>query len=291
MPVIPLGFSTKYTDSETGLVYYIGRYYIPPLGRWLSLDPIEEDGGLNLYGFVGNDGVNRADCLGLKIATYQDVTYRNKVIECLNKICCAEYEWTPITVAKRKGSLDAKSYSPNNAWWALKVIKHSSSETCKKLEEAIARERPIYYLAPDDRFGNTSADNGSAQASGDYRPVTVNLSASALVPTQNLDNGEPMVDSNNNFRFLYSPKPQDPCGFIWHELVGHAINGIRTHDDAPWNDEDDYEKSPQSGKADPAIVIENEALAILRKPLRRPQYWDSTHLRPSKRPKGNNVHN
>ena len=33
---------------------------------WLSRDPIEERGGLNLYGFVGNDGVNRWDWLGMQ---------------------------------------------------------------------------------------------------------------------------------------------------------------------------------------------------------------------------------
>ena len=32
---------------------------------WPSKDPIEEKGGVNLYGFVGNDGVNRWDRLGL----------------------------------------------------------------------------------------------------------------------------------------------------------------------------------------------------------------------------------
>ena len=33
---------------------------------WPSRDPIGERGGVNLYGFVGNDGVNRWDYLGLK---------------------------------------------------------------------------------------------------------------------------------------------------------------------------------------------------------------------------------
>ena len=33
---------------------------------WLSRDPIGERGGLNLYGFTGNDGVNRWDYLGLE---------------------------------------------------------------------------------------------------------------------------------------------------------------------------------------------------------------------------------
>jgi RHS repeat-associated protein len=44
----PFGFSTKYTDNETDLLYYGYRYYSPALGRWLSRDPIEEQGGLKL---------------------------------------------------------------------------------------------------------------------------------------------------------------------------------------------------------------------------------------------------
>jgi len=33
---------------------------------WPSRDPIEEDGGMNLYGFVGNDGTDWTDTLGLR---------------------------------------------------------------------------------------------------------------------------------------------------------------------------------------------------------------------------------
>ena len=62
----PFGFSTKYTDRETGLVYYGLRYYHPALGRFINRDPIEEQGGLNLYAFCGNDGVNRWDKLGME---------------------------------------------------------------------------------------------------------------------------------------------------------------------------------------------------------------------------------
>jgi RHS repeat-associated protein len=58
-------FSTKPLDLTTGLYYYGYRFYDPETGRWPSRDPIEEMGGLNLYGFVGNDGVNRWDLLGL----------------------------------------------------------------------------------------------------------------------------------------------------------------------------------------------------------------------------------
>jgi uncharacterized protein RhaS with RHS repeats len=40
-------------------------FYNTETGRWLSRDPIEERGGINLYGFVGNDPVNNSDYLGL----------------------------------------------------------------------------------------------------------------------------------------------------------------------------------------------------------------------------------
>jgi RHS repeat-associated protein len=60
----PIRFSTKYTDNETGLIYYGFRYYDAHNGRFINRDPIEERGGMNLYGFCGNDGVNHWDYLG-----------------------------------------------------------------------------------------------------------------------------------------------------------------------------------------------------------------------------------
>ena len=58
-------FSTKPIDPTTGLLYYGYRWYDPLTGRWPSRDPITERGGVNLYGFVGNDGVKWFDILGL----------------------------------------------------------------------------------------------------------------------------------------------------------------------------------------------------------------------------------
>lgn len=63
----PFGFSTKYHDEETGLYYYGYRYYDPVTGRWPSRDPIEEEGGPNLYAFVLNNSVNLVDVLGLNV--------------------------------------------------------------------------------------------------------------------------------------------------------------------------------------------------------------------------------
>ena len=52
--VFSFGFSTQYHDLETGMVGYKRRFYRPDLGRWLNRDPIEEEGGENLYAFCRN---------------------------------------------------------------------------------------------------------------------------------------------------------------------------------------------------------------------------------------------
>jgi len=68
--VNPFRFSTKYTDTETGLCYYGLRYYNPGTARWLSRDPLDENGGLNLYGFCANNPVDLTDRNGLDFATW-----------------------------------------------------------------------------------------------------------------------------------------------------------------------------------------------------------------------------
>jgi RHS repeat-associated protein len=54
-----------YHHEGSGLELALYRAYDPELGRWLSEDPIQERGGLNLYGFVGNGPVMVVDLLGL----------------------------------------------------------------------------------------------------------------------------------------------------------------------------------------------------------------------------------
>jgi RHS repeat-associated protein len=63
--VLHFWFSTKYLDHDTGLYYYGYRYYSSLLQRWINRDPIEEEGGVNMYGFCHNDSMNELDPLGL----------------------------------------------------------------------------------------------------------------------------------------------------------------------------------------------------------------------------------
>lgn len=62
----PFRFSSEYFDEETALVYYNYRYYSSELGRWISRDPLEEQGGYNLYGMIGNNPLYGWDHLGLE---------------------------------------------------------------------------------------------------------------------------------------------------------------------------------------------------------------------------------
>jgi RHS repeat-associated protein len=75
----PFGFSTKYQDDETDLLYYGYRYYNASTGRWLSKDPMEETGGLNLYEFALNSPVELVDKNGLTTYDFDKNTYYRSI--------------------------------------------------------------------------------------------------------------------------------------------------------------------------------------------------------------------
>jgi RHS repeat-associated protein len=79
----PFRFSTKWTDSESGLSYYGLRYYNAGLGRFINRDPIAEAGGLNLYGFVGNNPINGVDVLGMVDCDLPEVEEVTKNGDCI----------------------------------------------------------------------------------------------------------------------------------------------------------------------------------------------------------------
>ena len=58
-------FSCEYMDDELGLIYYNYRHLNPHDGRWISRDPIKEEGGWNLFAFVGNSPIHVNDNKGL----------------------------------------------------------------------------------------------------------------------------------------------------------------------------------------------------------------------------------
>jgi len=61
----PYLYTGRRLDAETGLQYSRGRYYEPPLGRFINRDPIGYSAGdANLYRYVSNRPLNALDPFG-----------------------------------------------------------------------------------------------------------------------------------------------------------------------------------------------------------------------------------
>ncbi len=59
-------FNGRRWDGDSELYYFRARFYDPQTGRFISPDPVRFLGGWNLYSYVNNDPINRADPLGLR---------------------------------------------------------------------------------------------------------------------------------------------------------------------------------------------------------------------------------
>jgi RHS repeat-associated protein len=57
-------FSSKEWIANSGIYYYLFRFYDPNLQRWLNMDPVGEDNGVNLYEMVGDCPIDNYDEFG-----------------------------------------------------------------------------------------------------------------------------------------------------------------------------------------------------------------------------------
>ncbi len=60
-----LRFPGQIADAESGLNYNMARDYNPVIGRYVESDPIGLNGGMNTYGYVGNNPLWASDQSGL----------------------------------------------------------------------------------------------------------------------------------------------------------------------------------------------------------------------------------
>ena len=99
----PFRFSTKWWDDETGLGNWGRRYYDPDEGKWISRDPIGEDGGVNLYAGLRNDLVSLVDPLGerneppsigIQLPTSNGPNLSKRTIIGPNIGKCGMFDWT-----------------------------------------------------------------------------------------------------------------------------------------------------------------------------------------------------
>jgi len=136
------------------LAHTAQAHYDPNIGRWISRDPIEERGGPNLYGFVGNDGVNWVDLLGLEVSGYYDISSKQLVLtdnDSGKKCICKGTSGTG--VVKDAGESDSGPVPPGtyNIYVRPDIKKENGYPK--------GSGKPAYILDPaDDKKGNDKAD-------------------------------------------------------------------------------------------------------------------------------------
>jgi hypothetical protein len=156
-------------------------HYDPTLGRWLNRDPIEEDGGVNLYAFVENDGINDWDILGTangpgKATTASDAAKETGHLSMNKSIEEFEKFYKPWRAKKENEKLRSPVNGPRE--YGGRICEH-----CKKSEDhkltytyyttgsqdgrANKGPWPKDVSAPGERAASVYADNAEACDDGD----------------------------------------------------------------------------------------------------------------------------
>jgi RHS repeat-associated protein len=160
-------FSTKYYDIELDLYYYTYRYYNPQLMRWLTEDPIAEDGGLNLYGFCCNNPVCRYDKDGRAYFAKRALAGQSwsEKFSINAKLDAVEWEWshehlfygTPDNPLDDVGYFgDGKVRSDEARAKSKYIVTSSGYNDCvmKKAQEQVAPKRYCVFLGALPWFDN-----------------------------------------------------------------------------------------------------------------------------------------
>ncbi len=193
----PFKFSSEYNEKETGLVYYNYRFYDPSTGKWLSRDPIEEDGGENIYSFTLNNSINYWDYLGFK------------------RVC----QWRNAgSVSKPKHS-SPKARSKNERWIKIGVDGFNPRYNKWRREELRCYDTPV--VESEKRILNCSVivwigHNHYVEEIHDY-----NIPKCSRVGTLGCFSGDMAQPPKNN----KIPGFPEPKGLIGWSKKGRATNG------------------------------------------------------------------
>jgi RHS repeat-associated protein len=149
-------FSSKETHQNSGLVYYLYRFYEPNLQRWLSMDPVDEQGHrllrpdpadpatsavVNAFQPFSNSPVNNVDPLGLLYVTGPCTPEHRKACdeECASqgrvRRACVEYEYiydNGIAIIKQTGWLCVCGNPPGQRVPKPKPLKPPPIGNCKR---------------------------------------------------------------------------------------------------------------------------------------------------------------
>jgi len=148
----PWGFSSKRT--EEGLVYFVGRFYDPALGRWLTPDPAGAIDSPNLYLYVHNNPLSRLDLFGLtaqpiRIEIKQEV-WRRKDLDFVPAV--ATFGEHSIDCFVRASQIEKIQFSPEE-------IKGETLSIIDHIPEIIGSNGNIQIILYFNGINNTEEDH------------------------------------------------------------------------------------------------------------------------------------
>jgi RHS repeat-associated protein len=172
----PFGYKAQvgyYTDIETGLQLLTHRFYDPNTGRFLTRDPIDYDGGINLYAYTTNNPVNAVDPLGLQkgpqktpVPKEEEEAYRDRIAEMLEDHFCSNFIKQLLNEVRRQTGRPYLSvftaFAKTKFYWG-KVTSHGGSAYWEDwqhgvrgatIDNIIKTEKPVGSLSNQrDRYG------------------------------------------------------------------------------------------------------------------------------------------
>jgi RHS repeat-associated protein len=178
-------FSSKELHANSGLVYYLYRFYDPNLQRWPNRDPIRERGGRNLYRFVRNNPFYYVDPQGLTIrfdAAFPDIPYWR---DCICKLMSSPAGRELLRQAAQP-DIDVQIKAGDQA------------------ETAGSKQAPIIFVNPNDVLGCGAGQRKTRAEQGELPPDTLAGCAvvlahefgHALHPGEDLGEDEPPEGRN-----------------------------------------------------------------------------------------------
>ena len=127
-------------------------FYNAKQGRWQSRDPIEEDGGMNLFAMVKNEMINRIDKLGLWASKYGYDDHTPFTQQAINSIA-NRLKIPPKVLAKMKDilvkgnlSVDSGTYFSNNYWHFNRNPDDSVAEGRRQYSNIVYDNYYSFYL-------------------------------------------------------------------------------------------------------------------------------------------------
>lgn len=176
-------FAGYYSHERSSLNLTRMRAYSSKIGRWISRDPINEEGGLNMFSYVLNRPISATDPLGLDIVIICDPKCLRRLGHCAILISNDDGTWTYYSTDSHGGEeaiydnlSDFFEQRPRytEAWYFM-----TTPESDAVMRDWAHRRLPFYnpFCYNCSQFSGDVAHRGVPRLSGSLTPHGLSSSA------------------------------------------------------------------------------------------------------------------